>query len=105
MGFFTEHVPQDHMTHGWLNLRLWNLGCKGLTAKLYSDLRLLGADGPAPHRLGLDCSWHLVKVAQFQVLRWDFFLFFNVRRLGSKITADSDCSHEIKRRLLLQEKL
>ena len=26
----------------------------------------------------------------------DFFIF-----LGSKITADSDCSHEIKRRLLL----
>ena len=25
--------------------------------------------------------------------------------LGSKITADADCSHEIKRRLLLEEKL
>ena len=25
--------------------------------------------------------------------------------LGSKITADCDCSHEIKRRLLLEEKL
>ena len=25
--------------------------------------------------------------------------------LGSKITVDSDCSHEIKRRLLLQRKL
>ena len=25
--------------------------------------------------------------------------------LGSKITADSDCSHEIKRCLLLEEKL
>ena len=25
--------------------------------------------------------------------------------LGSKITADSDCSHEIKRRFLLEEKL
>ena len=25
--------------------------------------------------------------------------------LGSKITADSDCSHEIKRRLLIGEKL
>ena len=25
--------------------------------------------------------------------------------LGSKITADSDCSHEIKRRLFLEEKL
>ena len=25
--------------------------------------------------------------------------------LGSKITADGDCSHEIKRHLLLEEKL
>ena len=25
--------------------------------------------------------------------------------LGSKITADGDCSHEIKRRLLMEEKL
>jgi len=25
--------------------------------------------------------------------------------LGSKITADDDCSHEFKRRLLLEEKL
>ena len=25
--------------------------------------------------------------------------------LGSKITADGDCSHEVKRRLLLEEKL
>ena len=25
--------------------------------------------------------------------------------LGSKITADGDCSHEIKRRLILEEKL
>ena len=30
----------------------------------------------------------------------DFFIF-----LGSKITADSDCSHEIKRRLLLGRKV
>ena len=29
------------------------------------------------------------------------FVFF----LGSRITADGDCSHEIKRRLLLEEKL
>ena len=31
----------------------------------------------------------------------DFFFFF----LGSKITADGDCSHEIKRRLLLERKV
>ena len=30
----------------------------------------------------------------------DFFFFFS----GSKITADGDCSHEIKRDLLLEEK-
>ena len=29
---------------------------------------------------------------------WDFIF------LGSKITADGDCSHEIKRRLLLRKK-
>ena len=29
----------------------------------------------------------------------DFFFFF-----GSKVTADGDCSHEIKRELLLEEK-
>ena len=30
----------------------------------------------------------------------DFFFFF-----GSKITADGDCSHEIKRHVILKEKL
>ena len=30
----------------------------------------------------------------------DFFFFF-----GSKITADSDCSHEIRRRLILERKV
>ena len=39
---------------------------------------------------------------QTDVEKWrvtDFIL------LGSKITSDGDCSHEIKRRLLLEEKL
>ena len=30
----------------------------------------------------------------------DFFFFF-----GSKITADGDCSHEVKRHMILKEKL
>ena len=34
-----------------------------------------------------------------ETVRYYFFFF-----LGSKITADSDCSHEIKRRLLLRRK-
>ena len=33
-------------------------------------------------------------------MAWDFFFFF-----GSRITADGDCSHEIKRRLLLGRKV
>ena len=36
--------------------------------------------------------------------RWDYLTLFKVLDfifLGSKITADGDCSHEIKRRLLL----
>ena len=32
-------------------------------------------------------------------------LFNMLSRLGSKITADGDCTHEIKRRLLLDENL
>ena len=49
-------------------------------------------------------SWHPVPSFQAngreKVEAVTGFLF-----LGSKITADSDCSHEIKRRLLLEEKL
>ena len=51
-------------------------------------------------------SWHLVGL----IMSWQIegekveamtdFIF-----LGSKITADSDCSHEIERRLLLQRKV
>ena len=35
-----------------------------------------------------------------QSKQWQTFFFF----FGSKITADGDCSHEIKRDLLLEEK-
>ena len=34
----------------------------------------------------------------------DFFFFFFCGRWGSKITADGECSHKIKRRLLLGRK-
>ena len=33
-----------------------------------------------------------------------FYVFVNVASLGSKITVDGDCSHEIKRHLLLERK-
>ena len=35
----------------------------------------------------------------------DFFFFFGGGWGGSKITADGDCSHEIKKRLLLGRKI
>ena len=49
-------------------------------------------------------SWHPVsslhgKQMGKQWKQWQTFIF-----LGSKITADGDCSHEIKRRLLLERK-
>ena len=50
-------------------------------------------------------SWHPLPITSWQIngetvetVR-DFFF------LGSKITADGDCSHEIKRRLLLGRKI
>ena len=46
---------------------------------------------------GLVTSWQIDGETMEKVTD---FLF-----LGSKITADGDCSHEIKRRLLLEEKL
>ena len=42
-------------------------------------------------------SWQIVGETMEKVKDFIF--------LGSKITADGDCSHEIKRRLLLEEKL
>ena len=49
-------------------------------------------------------SWHLVPSLHGKQMgkkwkRWETFIF-----LGSKITADGDCSHEIKRHLLLGRK-
>ena len=37
--------------------------------------------------------------------QWQLFFFFRFYFLGSKITADGDCSHEIKRHLLLGRKV
>ena len=47
---------------------------------------------------GLITSWEIDGETVETVA--DFFFFF-----GSKITADGDCSHEIKRRLLLGRKV
>ena len=44
-------------------------------------------------------SWQIDRETMETVA--EIFFFF----LGSKITADGDCSHEIQRRLLLEEKL
>ena len=58
--------------------------------KLYIQIRKIMASGPIT-------SWQIdgetVEIVS------DFIF------LGSKITADGDCSHEIKRRLLLERKL
>ena len=39
-----------------------------------------------------------------ETVREFFFFFFGGGELGSKITVEGDCSHEIKRRLLLGRK-
>ena len=45
-------------------------------------------------------------IFQARVLEWGAIAFSNLNDLvGSKITADGDCSHEIKRRLLLGRKV
>ena len=44
-------------------------------------------------------SWHPLPITSWQMETVTDFIF-----LGSKITADGDCSHEIKRRLLLGRK-
>ena len=50
-----------------------------------------------PQKKGL--SWDSQKTCECQQLMSDFIF------LGSKITADGNCSHEIKRRLLLRRKV
>ena len=62
-------------------------------------------------KVGLKLNIHKMKImASGPITSWQIdgetlktvadFIF-----LGSKITADGDCSHEIKRRLFLEEKL
>ena len=46
-------------------------------------------------------SWHLVPSLHVKTVETVSDFIF----LGSKITADGDCSHEIKRRLLLERKV
>ena len=45
-------------------------------------------------------SYYFVKIQFFNFFNFIYFIF-----LGSKITADGDCSHEIKRHLLLGRKV
>ena len=49
-------------------------------------------------------SWHLVPSHSWQIEEEKLEAVTNFIFLGSKITADGDCSHEIKRHLLLVRK-
>ena len=58
-------------------------------------------------KVGLKLNIHETKMASGPITSWQidgetgaYFIFW-----GSKITADGDCSHEIKRRLLLGRKV
>ena len=52
-------------------------------------------------KVGFRRSWHLVPSLHGETVETVSDFIF----LGSKITADGDCSHEIKRRLLLGRKV
>ena len=69
-------------------------------------------------KVGLKLNIHKSKImASGPITSWEidgetvetmsdfFFFFFRLYFLGSKITADGDCSHEIKRRLFLGRKV
>ena len=47
---------------------------------------------------------YFLKCLIFIIDIFPFYVFVNVASLGSKITVDGDCSHEIKRHLLLGKK-
>ena len=64
-------------------------GCKSWLKKLHIQKTKIMASGPIT-------SWH-IEGEEMEVIT-DFVF------LGSKITADSDCNHEIKRCLLLRRK-
>ena len=83
------HISYIHIT--FKNYALQNIKLKitdkeseKVGLKLNSQKTKIMASGPIT-------SWQIVR---------DFIIF-----LGSKITADGDCSHEIKRRLLLGRKV
>ena len=48
-------------------------------------------------------SFHLEFIVS--LIQSSFYLHMAIIFLGSKITEDGDCSHEIKRRLLLERKV
>ena len=50
-------------------------------------------------------SWHLVSSLHGKQMRKTVDTVSDFIFLGSKITADGDCSHEIKRRLVLGRKV
>ena len=59
-------------------------------------------------KVGLKLNIHKTKImASGSITSWqiDGETVSNFIFLGSKITTDGDCSHEIKKRLLLEEKL
>ena len=82
-----------------------------LIAKSEEELKsLLMKVKEESEKVGLKLNIQKTKMASGPITSWEIdgetvetvsdFLF-----LGSKITADGDCSHEIKRRLLLERKL
>ena len=78
-------------------LILWSPGCFGVLIWLFRQFVIgKGECPPQDHESGPITSW---QIEGGKVEAVSDFIF-----LGSKITADGDCSHEIKRHLLLGRK-
>ena len=106
----------------WINLKLESSAGKNINNIRYADDTTLMADSQElksllmkveeeSEKVGLKLSIQKTKImASGPITSWQIhgetveamsdFIF-----LGSKITADGDCSHEIKRRLLLGRKV
>ena len=56
-------------------------------------------------KLNIQKTKIMASITSWQIDRETMETVIDFIFLGSKITADGDCSHEIKRRLLLEEKL
>ena len=59
---------------------------------------------PSPNHIKKLRSWHLGPITPWQIDGEPMETMTDFIFLGSKITADGDCSHEIKRHLLLGRK-